>query len=128
MKTLTGRALLASGIAVMVLGSALLLLGEAMDSWAAFVPGLLVVGIGAGLYYSSGTARASLERRYRRFSRRAQFALLFGSMVPWLVLYVFTSPFWDFLLTAVLLAALSAAYIAWKSPPKVVDRGYAREE
>jgi EmrB/QacA subfamily drug resistance transporter len=52
------RPVLASGAACLVAGPALLALVETGDSWWQLVPGMVVLGAGVGLFYSSITTQA----------------------------------------------------------------------
>ena len=52
------RPVLAAGAACLVAGPALIALIEAGDSWAQLVPGMVVLGAGVGLFYSSITTQA----------------------------------------------------------------------
>ena len=64
---LAPRPVLAAGAACLVVGPALIALIEAGDSWAQLVPGMVVLGAGVGLFYSSITTQAvtALDRRGR---------------------------------------------------------------
>ncbi len=52
------RPVLAAGAACLVAGPALIALVETGDSWAQLVPGMVVLGAGVGLFYSSITTEA----------------------------------------------------------------------
>jgi MFS family permease len=52
------RPVLAAGAACLVAGPALISLVETGDSWAQLVPGMVVLGAGVGLFYSSITTEA----------------------------------------------------------------------
>jgi hypothetical protein len=74
---------------------------------------LLVSAAGIACYYAAGEFRLVLDARYRRLSSPVKFWLLLLSCSPWIIMYFFIAPLWDFILVAVLSPAACAAYVWW---------------
>lgn len=113
---LTGKhskGMLAAACAVSVAGIALLLWGEAANTLWIFIDGAIISAVGIACYYVAGEYRLLIESRYRRLTDGIKFWLLLLSCSPWIVMYFFIAPVWDFVLVAAFSPAACAAYVWW---------------
>jgi EmrB/QacA subfamily drug resistance transporter len=99
------RPVLAAGAACLVAGPALLSLIETGDSWAQLVPGMVVLGAGVGLFYSSITTTAVTALDPSRSSLAGGIAYMFqvagGSVGLGIATTVFTAQAGDGLSSSV---------------------------
>lgn len=109
------KVMLGVSLALAVAGVVFLLWGEAANTLWVFIDGLIISVAGIAIYYAAGEYRLVIEARYRRLSKPGKFSLLLASCTPWIVMYFFISPLWDFILTAAVTTGACAGYV-WLYP------------
>jgi EmrB/QacA subfamily drug resistance transporter len=132
------RPVLAAGASFMVAGPVLISLIEQGDSWAQLVPGMVVLGVGVGLFYSSITTAAVTALDPQRASLAGGITYMFqvagGSIGLGLATTVFTEAFerggfedgfqWTFRLVAALgLASLAVVLLRVGRPEDYEPEG-----
>lgn len=118
MEKLSGKhskAMLAVACLLSLAGVVFLVWGEAGDVLWVFIDGLIIFAAGVACYYAAGEYRLAMEWRFRRLSSKTKFFLLLLSCAPWIVMYLFIAPLWDFLLVAVFSLVVCAGYV-WVYP------------
>lgn len=105
--------MLAAAAAISIAGVVFLVWGEAADTLWVFIDGLIIAAVGIACYYAAGEYRLVLEARYRKLSKMTKFWLLMLSCSPWIVMYFFIAPVWDFILVAGFCPLACAAYVWW---------------
>ena len=101
------------------MGAVLLIVGEATLLMHVFILGLAISIVSVVIYYCSGEERRRLEDRYFSLPFLARFLVMFACCLPWVFLYILSTPFWGavtMLFGSVLLSLAIARF--WKKGEK----------